>query len=412
MTNRCRYVGYGILGLLLLGGCGEESARERAGNEPPAVAQAVQAATPPQPGPASALQRQTDEFLEFVPPKRSPQTIELVSMPIAETDVPVIDGVTREPVWTRAAAITTLDFASQRPITLQAVHTAEQIFFRVTYPDAASSETHKSWGWDLRESIYKPMPDREDMFVFKWSLVGNNVHLGLNKAEPHRADIWFWKAHRTNSTGYADDKWQLVSDDFQAKAKELTSPAHGSLFFRRVGDEGLSAYSEKQFYEYQGETLPKYYPRQPQGSRADIRAKGGGRPGIDDQWARSCKPATMMISPDPWQTFCFGVGATRLPVIRHAKWFNLLPRLAMCLIAVVTQRRMRANAPLVQSSRFLGIGGLLVIIMLGSAFALVFAGRYIMRHDLRAKDKSGCLERLRCASRGRAAFTGSSLNPV
>ncbi|ETX05656.1 MAG: hypothetical protein ETSY2_21675 [Candidatus Entotheonella gemina] len=295
------------------------------------MAQAVQAATPPQPGavPASALQRQTDEFLEFVPPKRSPQTIELVSMPIAETDVPVIDGVTREPVWTRAAAITTLDFASQRPITLQAVHTAEQIFFRVTYPDAASSETHKSWGWDLRESIYKPMPDREDMFVFKWSLVGNNVHLGLNKAEPHRADIWFWKAHRTNSTGYADDKWQLVSDDFQAKAKELTSPAHGSLFFRRVGDEGLSAYSEKQFYEYQGETLPKYYPRQPQGSRADIRAKGVWEAGYwTIEWARKLqtghKDDLVLI---PGLTYLFGVSCYEIAGDKiHAKWFQPLYR--------------------------------------------------------------------------------------
>ncbi|ETW96104.1 MAG: hypothetical protein ETSY1_27970 [Candidatus Entotheonella factor] len=330
MTNRRWLIGYGILGLLL-GGCGEDATREQAEREPPAVTRTTPASTAPQPAavPVSVMQRQADEFLEFVPPKRSPQTIELVSLPIAATDVPTIDGVVQEPVWKRAAAITTLDFASQRPIILQAVHTVEHIFFRVTYPDAAPSETHKSWERDLQEAIYKPLPDREDMFVFKWSLVGNTVHLGLRDAEPHRADIWFWKARRTNPSNYADDKWQLVSDRLQPSAKELTSPNHGRLFFRRVGDEGMSAYSERKFYEYQGETPPKYYPRQPQGSRADIRAKGRWEAGHwTIEWARKLQTGhDDDLALIPGQTYLFGVSCYEIAGDQvHAKWFQPLYR--------------------------------------------------------------------------------------
>ena len=326
-------MGYILVGLLLLTGCGGEEA-ERAATEPPTATPTAQAATPSPPVesatvPALALQRQLDEFLEPVPSKRSPQTLELLSMPIAPADIPTIDGVAQESVWARAPITQTLDFASQRPITLQSAHTSEQIFFRVTYPDAAPSETHKSWGWDPQEAIYKPLPDREDMFVFKWSLVGNTVHLGLRDAEPHRADIWFWKAHRTNPVGYADDKWQVVSAEPHPKAKELTSATHGALFFRRLGDAGRSAYGEKRFYEYERAVLPKYYPRPPQGSRADIRAKGGWADGQwTIEWARKLQTGhDDDVALIPGQTYLFAVSCYEMAGDQvHAHWFQPLYR--------------------------------------------------------------------------------------
>jgi hypothetical protein len=195
-----------------------------------------------------------------------------VSVPVK--DVPIIDGRADEAVWNRAKAVTTLDFSSQRPITLKSVHTDDQVFFLVTFPDNAPSQTHRSWGWDTQDDIYKEMGDREDAFVFKWSMVGNNVNLGFRDPEPHRADIWYWKARRTNLSGYADDKWQGLSHQAHKEARKVSSSKHGTLYLRRVGDTGQSAYKETLVYEYQGNVVPKFYPRQPQGSRADISAKG------------------------------------------------------------------------------------------------------------------------------------------
>lgn len=227
---------------------------------------------------ALVFQPQPGEFMTVVPPKRRAQELELVSVPVKET--PTLDGRAAEALWKTAPVVETLDYASQRPLTLQSVHTTEEIFFLVTYPDRAPSETHRSWGWDANEGVYKPLGDREDVFVFKWSMVGNRVNLSFRDAQPHRADIWYWKARRTNPMGYADDKMQIVQPEFQKDTAVLASPSYGSLYLVRPGDEGRAAFEEKIFYTYQGDVLPRFYAQQPQGSRADVRAKGTWSQGL------------------------------------------------------------------------------------------------------------------------------------
>ena len=149
------------------------------------------------------------DFRDLVPAKRSPVDLKLLCPAVDES--PVIDGVASEAAWASAKEVTTLDFSSQRTITIRAVHTGEMIFFLVTFPDVSPSTTHKSFGWDDGAGIYKPANDREDMFIFKWSMQGLDADLTLRGCRPHRADLWFWKACRTNPIGYADDKWQSYS---------------------------------------------------------------------------------------------------------------------------------------------------------------------------------------------------------
>jgi hypothetical protein len=196
----------------------------------------------------------------------------LVSMPV--TAAPTIDGHADEPFWGTAPAIITLDFSSQRPITLKSVYTTDEVFFLVSFPDEDASETHKIWMWDAKEEVYREGPEREDVFVFKWSMSGNNVNLALREAEPHRGDIWFWKACRTNPAGHADDKWQSMALEAGKDTRPVPSPKYGKLHFLRQGDVGEPPWEEKFFFEYQGERLAKNYPQQPTGSRADVRAKG------------------------------------------------------------------------------------------------------------------------------------------
>jgi hypothetical protein len=270
-----------LLALLAVAGCengGLESSPVRPATSGP-VASAV-AATPPvrstaaressEDGETSAAQ--PGKHAAFVPRKREPRELILVSMRVA--DAPTLDGRADEPFWKDAPAITTLDYSSQRPITLRSVHTAQEIFFLVTYPEETPSETHKTWTWDPKEEVYREGPDREDVFVFKWSMSGNNVDLKLRNPEPHRGDIWFWKARRTNPSGYADDKWQSVSATPSPTSRKIPSSSGAALYFRREGDTGKPAWDEKFYFEYQGPTLPKYAAIQPEGSRADVRAKG------------------------------------------------------------------------------------------------------------------------------------------
>jgi len=220
------------------------------------------------------------DFRALVPAKRLPVDLELLCATVDEA--PVIDGVAGEVAWTRAKRITTLDFSSQRTITICAVHTSETIFFLVKFPDVSPSTTHKSFGWDKQAGIYKPSNDREDMFVFKWSMQGLDADLSLRGRRPHRADLWFWKACRTNPVGYADDKWQFYSPRKEGvDSKEVTFPSEkGSMYLLRSGDGGRSAYEERIAIDYQGPFAPRFANRQPTGSRADISARGCWREGI------------------------------------------------------------------------------------------------------------------------------------
>ena len=156
------------------------------------------------------------------------------------------------------------------------------IFFVVTYPDVSPSTTHKSFGWDSRAEIYKPHNDREDMFVFKWSMQGLDADISLRGSRSHRADIWFWKACRTNPVGYADDKMHLYSGTrHEVESTEVSyDPKNGPMYLLRTGDSGKSAYQENMAFDYQGPLAPRFANREPTGSRADVSAKGRWSKGV------------------------------------------------------------------------------------------------------------------------------------
>ncbi len=219
-----------------------------------------------------------EEFTALVSPRRDPQDIELFSQKV--DTAPEIDGHDRDQAWANAREITTLDRSSQQEITIKSVHTKNEIFFLVKYPDKTASEKHKYWVWDTTEEIYKQGNLREDIFVFKWSMSGNKANLSIfRNPEPHEADIWFWKACRTNPSGYADDKYQILSSKSEPDARKIRGKNGDELFLVRKGDTGKSAYKPELVFDYRGDCIPQYVSRQPKGSRADIPAKGEWKDG-------------------------------------------------------------------------------------------------------------------------------------
>ncbi len=263
------------LGLLAVAGCNERAVdgqSERPKTAAPSASVRTAASRDEEEPSGQGPQPPMDKFRDYVAPKREPREMTLVSIPAGTA--PVIDGRASDRIWEEAPAITTLDYSSQRPITLRSVYAKGEIFFLVTFPEEIPHETHKTWIWDAKEEVYREGPDREDVFLFKWSMSGNNVNLRLREPDPHRADIWFWKAHRTNPSGYADDKGQGISTKAGPNARKLQSPRHGTLYFERWGDAGKAPWEEKLFFEYKGNKLDQFAPREPAGSRGDVRAKG------------------------------------------------------------------------------------------------------------------------------------------
>lgn len=196
----------------------------------------------------------------------------LLAVPV--TAPPIIDGVGNDPAWQNTPVITTLDKAKELPIKIKAVYTATEIFFQVSFPDPNESRTHKSWVWDKGREIYTVGNDREDIFVFKWNMELNPVDLTLRANNAYKADIWYWKACRTDGAGYADDKSHIYSKTEDRNATEIISKSGETMYLLRLGDEGESAYKIELISEYQGDNLLRYALQQPTASRSDIRARG------------------------------------------------------------------------------------------------------------------------------------------
>lgn len=187
---------------------------------------------------------------------------------------PIIDGNDLDACWANAPAITTHDKVSEIDITLKALYTDEHVFFLVSFPDQDESRTHKSWVWDKNVGFYKTGPDREDTFVFKWNMEAESIDLSVHADNPYRADVWFWKACRTDPAGFADDKMQILSSLKVEKSFMLTSKSGATMYLIRQGDKGTAAFKTKMISEYQGDIVNRFAYQQPIGSCADVKAKG------------------------------------------------------------------------------------------------------------------------------------------
>lgn len=194
--------------------------------------------------------------------------------------MPVVDGIVGDKAWAAAKPIVTRDPVAEVDVNLKVVYDETHIAFLVRFPDASEDRQHKTMVWDKQQELYKTGPKREDAFVFKWSMEPVPVDLTLSSDRPYKADIWYWKAHRTDHAGYADDKNQLYISDPLPHTKRLVS-AGGNLFYlKRKGDAGKAAYQAVVYPDYVGDEASRFEQQKPDGSRADIRAKGVWKDGV------------------------------------------------------------------------------------------------------------------------------------
>ena len=187
---------------------------------------------------------------------------------------PTVDGKDSDSVWTKAKEIITHDNVADLDIILKSVYTDDRIFFMVRYADPDESRLHKPWTWNKGEQMYEIGREREDCFVIKWALQEDINDLSVHADRPYDADIWFWKAHRTDPVGFADDKIQRLSSSKLEKSKKIKSKSGKEMYLQRKGDSGKSAYKSQLKIEHEGDKIPQFEHRPPSDSRADVKAKG------------------------------------------------------------------------------------------------------------------------------------------
>jgi len=194
--------------------------------------------------------------------------------------LPVIDGRSDDRAWNKAPAVVTRDAVAEIDIELRAVYTDKQVALLVRYPDTDESRQHKTMIWDSTVGVYTTGPAREDTLVVKWNMEKNPVDLSISGTSPYKADIWFWKACRTDHAGFADDKYQIYSDVPLPKSKRVLSKNGRIFYLSRKGDSGEAAYRAELHSEYVADQTPRFKMVTPAGSRADVQAQGHWQEGF------------------------------------------------------------------------------------------------------------------------------------
>ena len=224
---------------------------------------------------------------------------------------PVIDGDADDAAWHLAEQIVTREQKGNIDIALKAVYSDKKIYIKVEFQDPDESRVHKPLVWNSEKKMYETGPDREDTFVLKWAMDDRDTaDLSVYASAPYMADIWFWKANRTDPMGYADDKFQILSSIKTRKAKAIKSAGGQRMYLRRLGDKGEPAYKASLIQFYKGETRRHQFThRTPTGSRSDILAKGEWR---DNKWCIEFSRDLIThhrddVQLDPEKTYLFGL---------------------------------------------------------------------------------------------------------
>lgn len=192
---------------------------------------------------------------------------------------PIIDGNDLDRCWENAQAVITHDKVAHIDITIKASYSDKHVFFLVSFPDPDESRTHKSWVWDKKTEFYKTGSDIEDTFVFKWNMTDKPVDLSVRADAPYQADVWFWKACRTDPLGFADDKMQDLKSTKSEKSLMFESKSGERMYLLRKGDNGTVAFKTNMISEFEGDVVDRFVYRKPKGSCADVRAKGTWKKG-------------------------------------------------------------------------------------------------------------------------------------
>lgn len=192
---------------------------------------------------------------------------------------PVIDGDINELIWENVKPTPIKDQASGTMILLRSVYSGDKVYFSVFFNDSVENPLHKPWLWDKDKEVYETGAHREDTFVFKWNMMDKKVDLSNFSDDSYKADVWYWKANRTNPAGYADDKNQELSDSQSEKSTEVESLTGKKRFLSRHSDKGKPAYTEFKPTTFTESLIDRYPKSMPKGSRADVIAKGQWKDG-------------------------------------------------------------------------------------------------------------------------------------
>ncbi len=205
------------------------------------------------------------------------QTIVVAALPAA----PVLDG--RGDDWEGVAA---QSIPVSGPLAVSSVRVktgihGERVFFLFQWADPQADTEHKPFVWDAEAGRYVAGPQREDRFAVQFAMAGD-YDVDWLSGNSFKADMWHWKAARSNPLGLAHDKMTIIGLQPIRKTYKAQTEDGRPLYIQRTSDAGGKLYTTKRYRRYEQDTMPKYMLNKGvSGSVADVQAKGVWK---DGQW--------------------------------------------------------------------------------------------------------------------------------
>ena len=148
----------------------------------------------------------------------------------------------------------------------------DHMYFFIEWPDDTEDATHKTLHWSEEEDGYVTGKDREDRFILKFDM-GGDFRTCMQAGTEYKADIWHWKAFRSQSAGLAHDKMHIFSFNQIPKAKKHPTVNGKEIWIARPSDKGDKIYKSQRPIDNIGDAVPKYIVnKNANGSVVDIKA--------------------------------------------------------------------------------------------------------------------------------------------
>jgi hypothetical protein len=122
-------------------------------------------------------------------------------------------------------------------------------------------------------------PQREDRFALQFAIEGDYDTNWLS-GRSFVADMWHWKASRSDPHGLAHDKLTRVGKRKQLRAAAIPGPGGETIYIARPSDAGDPLYTTRRYGKRREALMPKYeLSSSVSGSIADVSARGVWRDG-------------------------------------------------------------------------------------------------------------------------------------
>ncbi|MEH6578215.1 MAG: ethylbenzene dehydrogenase-related protein [Amphritea sp.] len=162
---------------------------------------------------------------------------------------------------------------------IKAGYHGEKVYFYFQWSDSEASLVHKPYVWNTDSQRYLRGPQREDRLALQFEMEGD-YSADWRDSRHFKADMWHWKASRSNPLGLVHDKYTVHSPNKLLRSSVVQGAAGHSQYVKRESDAGTKIYTTKRYRKQADPIMPKYILNaEVAGSVADIEAKGRWREG-------------------------------------------------------------------------------------------------------------------------------------